>query len=601
MKNVARSCCSSFNGHLYNIMPLDMVQSRQLFHRRLFKSDEDCPSHLENVSDEILQKCDGLPLAIIAISGLLANTEKTKDLWNQVKDSIGRALERNPSVEGMMKILSLSYIDLPHHLKTCLLYLSMYLEDSTIAKEGLIRRWIAEGFIHREGRYTTYELGERCFNELLNRGLIQPGKTNIYGEVMSCRVHDTLLDFIISKSIEENFVTLLGVPILKIGNQSKGIRRLCLQGAVEGNSTILTAGLVLSHVRSFTMVRGLLEIHSFEEFRHLRVLDLMDCSELEDHHLENIVRLFQLRYLNIKGTRISKLPEQIGRLGCLEMLDLTGTFVEKLPASIIVKFPDGIAKMQALETLKDVDASIQSIDFLCGLGQLMNLRSLRLILDFEFDSDTEDTNMVGEEHNKAVVSSLCKLGTQNLRSLTIEFGRSLLHEESLCLPTLEDLSIMFLPYVPHVPTWVGSLRNLQRLYIEAVIVNHDHLCMLGALPSLLFLHLEDETESNEKLKISGEVGFRFLKIFIYGRFFEPVDLMFGTRSMPKLEKLELHEFRMVEANSLGFGIENLPCLTSVKCTAVAGDDGIVEAVKTAMERAASTHPNHPSLLFQRLR
>ncbi|VAI63720.1 unnamed protein product [Triticum turgidum subsp. durum] len=334
MNSIAHLCCSSFNGHIYNIRALDMVHSRQLFHTRLFKSDEDCPSYLQEISEQILEKCDGLPLAIIAISGLLANTERTKNIWNQVKDSIGRALERNPSVEGMMKILSLSYFDLPPYLKTCLLYLSIYLEDSTIEKKGLIRRWIAEGFIHSEGRYTAYELGERCFNELLNRGLIQPGVTNDYGIVKSCRVHDTILDFIISKSIEENFVTVLGVPILTIGNQSKVVRRLCLQGVKKRNSTVLTADLVFSHVRSLTMVRGLLEIPSLEEFRHLRVLDLMDCSELEDHHLENIVRLFQLRYLNIKGTRISKLPEQIGRLGCLEMLDLTGTFVEKLPASI---------------------------------------------------------------------------------------------------------------------------------------------------------------------------------------------------------------------------------------------------------------------------
>ena len=108
----------------------------------------------------------------------------------------------------------------------------------------------------------------------------------------SCWVHDTVLDFIISKSIEENFVTIIGVPILTSGNQSKVVHRLCLQGVEEGNSTILTAGLVLSHVRSFTMVRSLLEIPSLEEFRHLRVLNLKDCSELKDHHLENIVRLF---------------------------------------------------------------------------------------------------------------------------------------------------------------------------------------------------------------------------------------------------------------------------------------------------------------------
>ncbi|KAE8780111.1 Disease resistance protein RPM1 [Hordeum vulgare] len=612
INNVAHSCCSSFNGRIYNIRALDIVHSRQLFHRRLFKSDEDCPSYLEKVSGQILKKCDGLPLAIIAISGLLANSERTEDLWNQVKDSIGRALERNPNVEGMMKILSLSYFDLPLYLKTCLLYLSVYLEDSTIEKKGLIRRWIAEGFIHTEGRYTTYEVGERYFNELLNRGLIQPGIIDIYGEVVSCRVHDTILDFIISKSIEENFVTLLGVPILTIGKQRKVVRRLCVQGVEEGNSAVLIADLVFSHVRSLAMVRGLLEIPSLEEFRHLRVLDLKDCSELEDHHLENIVRLFQLRYLNLKGTQISKLPEQIGRLGCLEMLDLRDTCVRGLPASIVnlrklshllvhndIKYPHGIAKMQALETLQFVTVSIQPVDILCGLGQLMNLRNLGLTLDFIFGSDAKNTNMVGEEHKKAIVSSLCKLGTQNLRFLNIEFGRSLLHVESLCLPTLEQLSIRFSDF-PHVPTWVASLRNLQWLRLGLKVVKQDGLCVLGALPSLLILHLHEETESNEKLRISGEVGFRFLKIFIYCKGFGPVDLMFGTGSMPKLEKLEIHVLCIVEANSVGFGIENLPCLTSVKCLALEGDDGIVQVVKSVMERAASTHPNHPSLLFGRI-
>ena len=610
INNVAHSCCSSFNGCVYNIRALDMMHSRQLLYRRLFRSDEDCPSYLQEISEQILEKCHGLPLAIIAISGLLANTEKTEVLWNQVKDSIGCALERIPSVEGTMKILSLSYFDLPPYLKTCLLYLSMYLEDSTIEKEDLIRRWIAEGFIHREGRYTAYEIGERCFNELLNRSLIQPGETDDYGNVDSCRVHNIILDFIISKSIEENFVTLLGVPILRTWDQSKVIRRLCLQGAKEENLTVLTAGLVLSHVRSLIVVGGLVEIPSLEEFRHLRVLDLMDCSKLEDHHLENIVRLFQLRYLNLKGTEISKLPEQIGRLGCLEFLDLRGTRVGELPVSIVnlrklmhllvevdVKFPDGIAKMQALETLEDVGVYVQPFDFLCGLSQLKNLRNLQLDLRFGVDSDTEDTDVVGEERNKTMVSSLCNLRTQNLRSLTIYEGSSLL-QEPLCLPALEKL-ITWSSAIPQVPTWMSSLRNLQQVRIQVEGVKQDDFCKLGALPSLLVLHLvEGETDSNEKLRISGEVGFRFLNTFIYDACSKPVDLMFGAGSMPKLEKLFLYYFSAVEANSLGFGMENLPSLTSVRCLGVLGDDGIFEAVKTAMERAVSTHPNHPSLRFE---
>jgi disease resistance protein RPM1 len=67
IKDVARACCSSFSGYVYNVRPLDMVHSRKLFHRRLFKLGEEIPSHLKDASDDILKKCDGLPLAIIAV------------------------------------------------------------------------------------------------------------------------------------------------------------------------------------------------------------------------------------------------------------------------------------------------------------------------------------------------------------------------------------------------------------------------------------------------------------------------------------------------------------------------------------------------------
>ncbi|VAI51773.1 unnamed protein product [Triticum turgidum subsp. durum] len=136
INDVAESCRSRpYNGDIYSIKPLDMVHSRQLFYTRLFNSEENCPSYLEIVSEQILKKCAGLPLAIIAISGLLANTERTEGPWKEVEDSIGRALERNPSLEGMMKILSLSYFDLPAHLKSCLLCLSIFPEDSIVQKK----------------------------------------------------------------------------------------------------------------------------------------------------------------------------------------------------------------------------------------------------------------------------------------------------------------------------------------------------------------------------------------------------------------------------------------------------------------------------------
>ena len=133
------------------------------------------------------------------------------------------------------------------------------------------------------------------------------------------------------------------------------------------------------------------EIPSLDKFKYSRVLDFGGFSQLERHHLANIGRLFQLRHLNLRNTRINELSEQIGLLVFLQMLDIRGTYVNKLPASVAnlrrlvylltdtgVIIPDGIAKMQALEILKRVAVFKQSVNFLQEVGQLKNMRKLIL-------------------------------------------------------------------------------------------------------------------------------------------------------------------------------------------------------------------------------
>uniref|UniRef100_A0A3B6U5H9 Uncharacterized protein n=1 Tax=Triticum aestivum TaxID=4565 RepID=A0A3B6U5H9_WHEAT len=604
MTDVARACCSSFVGHIYNMRPLDMAQSRKLFYTRL-DSKEDCLEHLEEVCDQILEKCAGSPLAIIAISGLLANRENTIEEWDRVKNSIGRTLERNATVELMMKILSLSYFDLPAHLKTCLLYLSIFPEDYIIEKKDLIRRWIGEGFIRKEGRYTLYELGQRYFNELINRSLVQPVKSNEHGVVMSCRVHDTILDFITSKSIEENFVTFNGLPDLNTVTQRK-VRRLSLQVGNQGNSS---NSLLLSHVRSINVFGYSGEIPSLDKFKYSRVLDFGGFSQLESHHLANIGRLFQLKHLNLRNTRINELSEQIGLLVFLQMLDIRGTYVNKLPASIAnlrrlvylltdtgVIFPDGIAKMQALEILKRVAVFKQSVNFLQEVGQLKNMR--KLILDCEENTaavkEQGDATGVKEERNKAIGCSLHKLWTQNIGSVTIWN-----HE---CRISVEPKSKKLMGGAPQVQSWMGFLINLQELQLEVQGVDQEHICILGGLPALIVLKMKVAAKGNDLLRVSGAVGFPCLRELLYHKvLFGGMDLLFEPGSMPKLEKLDLL-FNAAECDSLSseafdLGIGNLLNLGSVKCEVRGWLNSAVSAAKAYLEKTARTHPNCPTLLL----
>ncbi|KAL7173845.1 hypothetical protein ACSBR2_033160 [Camellia fascicularis] len=148
-------------------------ESWTLFCRKTFMENS-CPSHLEGLSKAILNKCEGLPLAIVAISGLLSTKDKSSvDEWDKIYRSLGAELEGNDKLLSMNKILSLSYIDLPYYLKFCFLYLSVFPKDCLIDHWRLIRLWVAEGFVEMKAGMTVEEVAEGYLNELINRSLVQ--------------------------------------------------------------------------------------------------------------------------------------------------------------------------------------------------------------------------------------------------------------------------------------------------------------------------------------------------------------------------------------------------------------------------------------------
>jgi hypothetical protein len=200
--DVAKSCSPSNEDLVYEMKPLSEADSKKLFFKRIFGCEESCSDSLKEASEDILKKCHGLPLAINAISSLLATTKETKEEWDQVRHSIRSSKAKSDIIETMNYILSLSYFDLPHHLRSCLLYMALFPEDE------FIERWISEGFIHGESGQDLMELGDQYFHELVNRSLIQPECIQHDGKAGYFRVHDTILDFLIGKSSEENFCTV---------------------------------------------------------------------------------------------------------------------------------------------------------------------------------------------------------------------------------------------------------------------------------------------------------------------------------------------------------------------------------------------------------
>jgi disease resistance protein RPM1 len=124
-------------GKVHKLKPLSYLNSIKLFYSRIPGADI---KYLDNqpvdVSDKILKKCGGIPLAIITMASLLA--DKPEGEWSKLYNSIGFESKDNREAEDTMTILLFSYYDLSPQLRVCLLYLSTYLEDYFIKKDLLI-------------------------------------------------------------------------------------------------------------------------------------------------------------------------------------------------------------------------------------------------------------------------------------------------------------------------------------------------------------------------------------------------------------------------------------------------------------------------------
>ncbi|KAF8667059.1 hypothetical protein HU200_053235 [Digitaria exilis] len=371
----------------------------------------------------ILKRCGGLPLAIITLSSHLA-TQRNKlnrEQWENTLNSLGCSLELNPTLEGMRQILSLSYTNLPHCLKTCVLYLGMYAEDHTISKSDLVRQWVAQGFISKAPGQDPEDIAVGYFNEIVNRSIIQPAHTDSNSDVLSCRVHDMMLDLIIHKCREENFVTASD-DIQDISGVLNRVRRLSLHlnGAIDGKSL---GAIQLSHVRALTRFGTSTCMPPLVEFKHLRVLNLEFSAVNRERMTKDLTRissLFQLRFLKIvTGGRI-ELPSKISGLQQLETLEIEAYKVE-IPPDVVhlrrllhlmvdggISLPRGMGSMKSIRTLRFSQLHMSSTDTITEIGDLTNLRDLQLQFNHIRQSDSGDE--AARQSMDALRSSLEKLG-----------------------------------------------------------------------------------------------------------------------------------------------------------------------------------------------
>uniref|UniRef100_A0A0D3HC92 NB-ARC domain-containing protein n=1 Tax=Oryza barthii TaxID=65489 RepID=A0A0D3HC92_9ORYZ len=302
IRSVAAACCNYNYEDIYNMKALTDQDAKRLFFNRIFGSGASQPNNL-------------------------------KEQWEYIRNSLGTSHGENPTLDGMRKILNLSYTNLPHCIKACFLYVGIYPEDFTIKKDDLIKLWVAEGFVctaHND--YDAYCVARGYFNELINRSMIQPILLDHNDDVLTCRVHDMILDLIISKSTDENLFTIV--------NDSKFMRSYgfipnvldfrSLQVLILENSDQqdLTGICTLTQLRGSSFV-------GYKDVLFQSLARLADCN-LKDlhinHHLstmccDSLNGLFKsahhLQRLFLSDWQFSRVPSWIGELNVLHSLELS--------------------------------------------------------------------------------------------------------------------------------------------------------------------------------------------------------------------------------------------------------------------------------------
>jgi len=597
-------------GGVYQLQPLSLPDSRKLFNLRIFGTEDKCLSNkLAKVSDEILKKCGGVPLAIISIASTLASKKGTENIhqyWSKVCNSVGSGLENSPDVEDMRRILSISYYDLPPHLKNCMLYLGSYPEDYSISTEELIWKWMGEGFILKQQGRSFYEVGEDYINELINRSMIQGSDIDDESKVVECRVHDMVLDLITRLANEDGFLAIIHDQQPRC-QQEERIHRLSLQTSNEKDVKQLSAAK-LCHVRSLiadVRPEAFNWLPLLSTFPALRVLCLnSSCGRVDNRCFKEICNLIHLRYLGLCGADITQIPKEIQKLQLLRVLDISETGVHELPSTFVLlrklvclradslyRVPAGFGNLKSLQVLHAPCIFVESPSMLNNFSGLTELR--RVI--FKFDKWEEGYIKPFLRCLSSLVSLEClqivpyRLGgfvdCSLCDGLIITMGSQQLHK-------IEMIGI----YMHTVPKWMSALSALTILRICLLTLGEEGLHVLGSIPSLSCLDIN--LDRGEELVISNAYPFVSLRKFEI-RYIPR--MVFAQEAMPKLQNLRLGFGISVESlrqsGGLAVGFENLSSLVDVNVTLYCVDASPTEmkAAKAAIQSAVYMNKNKPSL------
>ncbi|XP_039141491.1 putative disease resistance protein RGA3 [Dioscorea cayenensis subsp. rotundata] len=491
--------------HIHNVNKLPLNFGWELLSKKVFTNNNERDIlRMKDIGMQIVEKCDGLPVALKAIAGVLITKDQNKRAWEDVLNSNAWTITGLP--EEIRGALYLSYESLPSALKHCFLYCSLYPLDQELYYDDLVCQWIAEGYIQASDNASLEDVAKGYYKELICRSFLQPDPT--HATIYKCTMHDLL------RALAQFFA----------GDES-----------FSGNPQEAQHTISMQKLRHLTITSNR-ESVSIPHLDRLRTLQLREPPSLNTCV---VLKLKHLRVLVLNGDKIENMPDSIGDLVHLRLLNLEHTCIDNLPDSlgnlINLQFlllgncmslhilPNSITKLYNLRWLRLYHSPLNYVPK--GIGKLEHLHHVQgLIIGDSGDNgekgcNLEDLQMLeklsylsvrnlekSSSKSSSVLSSKTHLRKLRLRCTPNTNGHIQQQEidkivqvfDDLCPPPcLEDLSIRdFLG--GRYPKWMSSTSintALQELiYLQLInCSNWPRLPQLGQLPQLKYLKIEGAT------------------------------------------------------------------------------------------------------------
>ena len=416
--------------------------------------------NLVKIGDDIVKKCNVVPLAARTLGSLLFSKFEPRD-WLYVRDNDIWKFEQK---EGdILPALRLSYEQLPSYLKCCFAYCSIFPKDYVLNNEQLVYMWSAQGLIEpSKKKQELDDIRNRYIKEMLSRSFFQDFEDHhLY---FTFKMHDLIHD--LASFISQTECTVIDCVSPTV---SRMVRHVSFSYDLDEKEILRVVG-------------------ELNDIRTIYFPFVWETSRGEPFLKACISKFKCIKMLDLSGSNFDTLPSSISNLKHLRLLDLgMNKRIKKLPNSVCKLFHLQTLLLQRCEGFENLPKEFGNLiglrqlgitmkqRALTGIGRLESLRILRISECENLEFLLQGTQSLTALRSFASCRSLETLAPsmkqlpvlEHLVIFDCERLNSLDGNGGDHVPGLGNLRVLMLGNLPKLEALpVCNLTSLDRLVIE---------------------------------------------------------------------------------------------------------------------------------------